>query len=255
MGDELHVLAALNRVGADLGDPIEVSRAGSEILVTGVGIAPRRQQEIHDALSSQTHVVVRFSESPPAAVEPERAVSSGGPVNPDIPQRQSRLAEQIGGRVYFAQLAAQILDLSEPMMSRAYALKRLAERFPMKTEPELGAQDREFLRSLRHEHTEGLRRQTAEIDRLLRPALAPVAGPARPEPAGIPSGAWQPATEELFQSARRVEKMLAVLFGAAAGEGPDETLPSELLSKLAQLRVRLEAYDRMPTQPPERSIK
>ena len=44
-----------------------------------------------------------------------------------MPQLQSRVAEQIGGRVYFAQLAAQVLDLSEPMMSRAYALKRLAE--------------------------------------------------------------------------------------------------------------------------------
>ena len=40
--------------------------------------------------------------------------------------------------------------------------------------------------------------------------------------------------------------MLAVLFGAAAGEAPDERLPSQLLSNLAQLRARAEAYDRMP---------
>ena len=66
------VLAALNEVGADLGDPIEVSRAGGEILVTGVGIAPRRQQEIAAAIGPQAHVVVRFSEPPPAAVQPER---------------------------------------------------------------------------------------------------------------------------------------------------------------------------------------
>ena len=48
----MRVLAALNRVGADLGDPIEVSRAGGEILVSGVGIEPQRQQEIKDALRS-----------------------------------------------------------------------------------------------------------------------------------------------------------------------------------------------------------
>jgi hypothetical protein len=149
-----------------------------------------------------------------------------------------------------------VLDLSEPMMSRAYALKRLAERFPAESESGLDAEDRQLLRNLRHEHTDGLRRQAAEIDRVLRPALAAVSGPARPEPAGIPfTGAWQQATEELFQSARRVEKMLAVLFGAAAGEATDGALPSQLLSNLAQLGARLEAYDQIPTQPPERNIK
>ena len=123
-------------------------------------------------------------------------------------------------------------------------------------EAALSAQDWQLLRNLRHEHTEALRRQTAEIDRLLRPALAAVSGAARTEPAGVTSyGAWQSATEELFQSARRVEKMLAVLFGAAAGEAPDEKLPSQLLSNLTQLAARVEAYDHLPAQPPERRDK
>ena len=158
--------------------------------------------------------------------------------------------------MYFAELAAQVPDLSEPMMSRAYALRRLAERFPIEIEAALSAQDWQLLRNLRHEHTEALRRQTAEIDRLLRPALAAVSGAARTEPAGVTSyGAWQSATEELFQSARRVEKMLAVLFGAAAGEAPDEKLPSQLLSNLTQLAAHVEAYDHLPAQPPERRDK
>jgi hypothetical protein len=244
MGDELRVLAALNRVGADLGDPIEVSRAGHDVLVTGVGIAPQRQQEIHDALSSQQHVVVRFSESAPDSPKRER-----GEAVPDNPKReradQARLADQIG-RVYFAQLAAQVLDLSEPMMSRAYALRRLAERFPIGIESELNAQDWQLLRNLRREHTEALRLQIAEIDRLVRPALAPVSGAARAEPVVVSS-----STEDLFQSARQVEKMLAVLFGASVGEAADETLPSQLLSSLAQLRAVVDSY----AQAPERRIK
>jgi hypothetical protein len=253
IGDELHVLAALHEAGADLGDPIEVSRTSGEILVAGVGIAPERQQEISGALSSQKHVVVRFSESPPARVQPEEQASTESAGDADIQQLQARLAEKVGGRVYFSQLAAQALDLSEPMMARAYALRRLAERIPIEAESALNAQDRQLLRNIRQEHTAALRRQTAEIDRLLGPALASVSGASRTPPDRVTfSGSWQPATEELFQSARRVDKLLGVMFGAATGESSGEQLPSQLLSSLAQLRSGLEAYDRLSTQALER---
>jgi hypothetical protein len=241
IGDELHVLASLQRVGADLGDPIEVSRAGADIVVAGVGIAPQRQQEIHDALAAQSHVVVRFSEPAPARLEPEKEAPPESAAAADIQQLQALMAGQIGGRVYFSQLAAQVLDLSEPMMARAYALRRLAERVPIEVEAKLSAQDRQLLRSLQQEHTEALRRQTAEIDRLLRPALESVSGVARASPDG---GITSSSAEELFQSARRVEKLLAVMFGAAAPESPGDQVPSQLLSSLAQLRSRVEAYDR-----------
>jgi hypothetical protein len=257
IGDELQVLAALNRVGADLGDPIEVSRSEGDILVTGVGIAPQRQQEIQDALRSQKHVVVRFSESEPASIQPESDAPADRMVNADIQRLQARMAEQIGGRMYFAQLGAQVLDLSEPMMSRAYALRRLAEQIPMEVEPELSAQDWQILRSLRREHTAALRRQAAEIDRLVRPALASsVEGSARAEPDGATSsGQWQPATEELFQSARRVDRLLAAVFGAATGESSGDQLPSQLQASLAQLHARLEAYDRLAAQRDEERVE
>jgi hypothetical protein len=235
IGDELHVLASLHRVGADLGDPIEVSRSGRDVLVAGVGIAPQRQQEINEALATQKHVVVRFSEPAPARVEPEREA------HPDIQQLQAQMAEQIGGRADFSQLAAQVLDMSEPMMARAYALRRLAERIPIEAQGELSAQDRQLLKTLQQEHIEALRRETIEIEELLRPALESVSG----TPRGAPDSIAYSSAEELFQSARRVEKLLAVMFGAAPPESPTDQVPSQLLSSLAQLRARVDAYDRL----------
>jgi ferritin-like metal-binding protein YciE len=105
----------------------------------------------------------------------------------------------------------------------------------------LSAPDRQLLRSLQQEHTEALRRQIAEIDRLLRPVLESVSGVARASPDGITTS----SAEELFQSARHVEKLLAVMFGAAAAESPGDQVPSQLLSSLAQLRARVDAYDRL----------
>jgi len=126
IADELHVMAALHQVGADLGDPLEISRTASEIVVSGVGIAPARQQEIREAVGSQPHVSVRFSASSPAAAAPSRSAPENSAAGADLKQMQSRVADQIGGRANFEQLASEVLDLSDPMMSRVYALRRLA---------------------------------------------------------------------------------------------------------------------------------
>src|SRR5262249_29800255 len=53
------------------------------------------------------------------------------------------------------------------------------------------------------------------------------------------------AAEEVFQSARRVEKLLAVIFGAATGESSGEQLTGQLSSNLTQLQARLETYERI----------
>jgi hypothetical protein len=162
------------------------------------------------------------------------------------------MAEQIGGRGNFVRLSSQVLDLTEPMMSRAYALRRLAEQFPREAESELAAQDRRLLGSLVSEHTSALQRQTAELDRLLRPAL----GSAKISPeGGALTPSWQPATEELFQSARRLDKIVAVIFGAAAGDSSIQPSPTQLMSSLAQLRRSLDSYDRISRQTLERSEK
>ncbi len=239
-GDELRVWAALHRAGADLGDPIEVTRAGGDILVSGAGIPPERRREIQDAIGSQPRVVVRFSESAPAAVRADKSASSTPP-GAELRQLQDRIAQKIGGRANFEQLASEVFDLSEPLMARAYALRTLARRFPAALEAQLGPDDRQLLRQLTREHTAALRRQAADLQRVLNPALGSGSGGAE----GFSSTSWQPATEELFQSARRVDRMLAVLFGAAPADSADDQLPGQLATALAQLRAKVEVYDRL----------
>jgi hypothetical protein len=243
IGDELHVWSALHEVGADLGDPLEVSRNAGEVLVSGVGIAPERQQEIQLALNSLPNVVVRFSEAVPPGALPQ-AAQAQNPATGDNRQLRARIAEQVGGRANFDQLAAQILDQSDPMMSRAYALRRLVERFPIPVEAQLGPPDLETLRRLRREHTSALRQQVLELERALKPALKSAGGVGRGTSGpALSSDTLQGATEELFQSARRVERLLAVMFGSAAGDTVEDQLPVQLLSGVAQLRAKVEAYD------------
>jgi hypothetical protein len=42
-----------------------------------------------------------------------------------------------------------------------------------------------------------------------------------------------------------VEKLLAVIFGGAAVESPVEKLPAQLRSSLAELRGKLDSYERV----------
>ncbi|MFB3825345.1 MAG: zf-HC2 domain-containing protein [Bryobacteraceae bacterium] len=232
--DELQVVAALHGLGADLGEPIEVTRDGARIVVSGVGIAEARRQQIHQALDRIPRVVVRFSDPPTAAGETSEA---GAPDRPQVAGNalHARLEEYAGGRVQFERLSAQVLDLSEAMMSRAYALRRLAQRFPPAAERELNAPDRVLLGSLVREHAVALDREAARIHSALAPVLTSLGGTApglAPVPAVSP---WQAGTENVFRAARHAESLLAVMLGAAPGDSAD--LPSEVLAAVARLRA------------------
>ncbi len=250
VSEELQVFAALHRIGADLGDPIEVTRERSQIVVAGVGIAPERQEQIHKVLDAVPNVVVRFLE--PAAASSEYAQ----PAPPAAPEKsisqlfQARIEQQIGGRQNFEQFSSQLLDVTDAMMSRAYALRRLADRFSKDLEASLSPADRQVLQNLNREHATAIKQQAAQIERLLKPVLVPLGGsPAGGTRSGILSVSWQPATEELFQNARSVETLLAVMLGVTPGNS-NAQLPSEVLVSVAQLRASSDAYGQLAVQEP-----
>jgi hypothetical protein len=233
---ELEAMAALHGVGADLGDPVEVSRSGSQVLVTGVGIAPQRQQQIRQALDGVPNVVVRFPEPPPETQLPEKR----------LPERaetaapgafQARLEAQVGGRPAFERLSAQLLDTSDALMSRVYAMRRLAQHFPPDVERQLTPAKRRLLAKLNQEHAAVVIEKTAALEGLAGPALVSLGGIALPAAPAEANG-WQSATEQLFRSARRIESLLAAALGVTPGEPAGaERLPSEVLTGLSRLRA------------------
>jgi hypothetical protein len=161
------------------------------------------------------------------------------------PAFQVRLEERLGGRPQFERFSSQLLDGSDAVMSRAYALRRLAQQFPPDVERQLSAGDRRVLRDLGREHVAALARQSGEMDAALGRVLASLGGTASPGEVRLESAAWQPASEELLSAARRVETVLAVLLGMAAPDNPAADTPSQLLAALAQLRASQEHCQRL----------
>lgn len=251
VAEELQVVAALHQVGADLGDPVEIARESGQILVSGTGIPPQHQKQIHEALDSMPGVVVRFQEpgtegAPPGpeGTPPETPAirDSAGSAPPPF---QVRLEERLGGRPQFERFSSQLLDESEAVMSRAHALRRLAQEFPPDVERQLSAEGRRTLRDLGREHVAALARQSGEMDAALSRVLISLGGTAAPGEVRLDSAAWQPASEELLGAARRVETVLAVLLGMAAADNPADHTPSQLLAALAQLRASQEHCQRL----------
>ncbi len=242
-GEELAVLAVLHRIGADLGDPIEVTRAGGEILVTGTGIELDRQQKILEELRTMPRVTVRVSSEPAAeSLAPEERRSSRISVAAGTGPLQAEMEKHFGGRAPFEQFADQIFDLTDQYMSRAHALRRLAQRFPPGVEAQMTSGERKLLEQLRLDHARALLVDVAGVEDRFRPALGMTVEDGQ---AVSVSGTWQDETERLFVEARNVETMLVAILGTSPDQVDSADLPAKTAASLAQLRGHAENYQRL----------
>jgi hypothetical protein len=184
---------------------------------------------------------VRFSEPSAEALAPEGRSPGFISVSPTNSLLQTELEKQIGGRAAFEQFAEHIFEMTDAFMSRAHALRRLAERFPADLETRMTPPQRQLLKRLRQEHADELLRNVADVQGRMQPLLAGLGEPAGGTPVAMPSGSWQDATAQLFGEARRAETMLVAMLGN--GDAQSQELQAQVAASLAQLRARAEFYD------------
>jgi Putative zinc-finger len=248
LADQLQAVAALHQLGADLGEPVEVTREATQVVVSGTGVSPDLQNKIRSALVSVPHVLVRFSEPAPAPVEPVSPDGNNSVPNPRAPATPNRLEAQLGGRTQLESFSSQVLEHNEAAMTRVYALRRLAQQFPAAAETQLSREDLRVLRDLGREHAGVLAREVSAIDRAASPLLLALGGPPPVRPSPGQAATWQAATAELFRSAKQVETLLAALLGAAAPDTPADTLPSQASAAVAQFQADVQQCERLLTQ-------
>jgi hypothetical protein len=240
--EELQVVSALHRLGADLGDPLEISREGGQVLVSGTGISPQRQQQIRGLLDRLPHVVVRFDDpafpagATPAQSEPAARDAAGT----EKSTYAARIEERLGGRPQFERFSSAVLDWTDSAMTRAYALRRLAQQFPTTAENEMSAEDRRTLRRLGREHLAAYTKEAQRVASTVNPVLnGMVTAGAQIEAHAVPID-WQEASEGLLTTARRAETLLAILLGSAPVENASGDVPTQLRIALSQLSFRAE---------------
>jgi hypothetical protein len=252
--EELQVAAALHQIGADLGEPIEITREAGQIVVSASGIPAQRQQQIHGQLDRLPHVVVRFADpvfpaSAPVQSEPVARDAAGT----EKTNRTARIEQRLGGRPQFERVSGQILDWTDSAMTRAYALRRLAEEFSADAEQTMTADDRRNLRALGRSHLDAFSKDSQSISTTLRPVLTGLGGGAFPLEVRTEANTWQAASDELLTAARRVETLTAVVLGVSPGvtaaAGTYDAAPSQLLTALSQLSRSVEQCRKLLSEP------
>jgi len=239
ISDELQVVTLLHRIGADLGDPVEVNLTDGKVLVSGAGVAPERQRQVHELLDGAANVEVRFSQPEAALIMPpaDAPATGGDTANVGI---QTRLEKQLGGRAAFERFSTHVLDGNEAAMAHAYALRSVAERFPAANEQSMAAPDRAQLHRLARDHVAALETQVRVMEGALDPVLAGVGGKATTVPSAAGAdAAWQQAAEDTFRASRRLEVLLSVLLGVTPGQNAAGDLPSQVLAAVADLKAGL----------------
>lgn len=151
---EVRVLAGLHRVGADLGEAVEVLVEKDGILVRGTALDPKRAAVIREAVAGARLELV----------EPKAIVADGGTATTVVPR-----PTVFGVR---DDAANAVIDESDAIVARAHALARLAARFQGVT---LNAEDAQTIREIENDHRVSLRQHAGQLRKLLAGLRAPEA--------------------------------------------------------------------------------
>jgi hypothetical protein len=240
--DILHVLAALDAIGADAGEAIEVTQdAGHRHVVVRAGaVNPERRQQIARALQPLPHVTVDFER--PAQDLPAAVGGSPQTYSNNIPAPlRERFEQKLGGPVAVQETTDRVLDASASLVARVHALEVLAGKFPPQIAARFGSADRMMLRRLRQHHTTEMQKSIAQIRAALNPLLENAGGAGIHAADAGTAAIWQAGVPALADSARALDRLLNRLLAGSYAQTSGEEMLRELGPDLQRLESSVQS--------------
>lgn len=241
----VEVQYGLHRVGACMGDPLQVDISpDGVVMVSGLVDGDVQRQSILDALSGLPYV--RFGIR---TVTEAVAVSASPEVNPLnfndalpselVPARNALIHDllvrhfrkfgaesEIPGRI--ARLSNRTTVASAELLNHAWALRRLNEAFPISAAHLLEARSRWLLEDMLQSHLDGMTEQSAIVLGELTQVLPAPASGTREANLSI---------QDLFQSAERIDHLIRGVFSLTSLPAAEQTTAaSRVLEEIASLR-------------------
>jgi hypothetical protein len=230
--DELRVFAALDALGADAEDPIDVKLdAGRHnVLVTGMGMPPARRKQIEAALAALPRTVVRFSAAHPPAENPTIPPATSEPARSSFLEN---LQQRAGGARTLQNITDQSLETSTALFAQSHALLVLAQEFPPPVEALLNPDSTRILLALRQRHLGAMAYAIRHLRDQLRPLL--------PEDALVTQTAsaasWQTEAETLYESSRNLDRLLNRLLAGSYDEETGELMLKQLPESISKVEA------------------
>ncbi len=225
---EVRIFAALHRVAADVGEPVEVNFQGGQWFVKFVQTSPSRTEQLNQALAPLTQVKLIVNEAPTSleGFSEERRVQSATASLIFA----KKLEDHFGTRAALTTATNRAFDRSQSILARAHALQLLDERFPPALHATLGQEELRLLRGMRMDHRQAAAtaRKGVESDYGLLAAALNL------------NDAGNPGTKStLWNAAYRWDHVLSIVLGGAATPLDPDGLKKELSEAFAHLDAAL----------------
>jgi hypothetical protein len=242
---ELDVLGTLHGLGADLGEPVTVTRSKQAIRVGVWQMPPERQKELSAALADEPGVQVeliapRVPLKSEAAVRPPPAASDTPlPIEVESDNEDQRLLKYFGSPEREQDFTNEALGTSTAILSHLYALKYLQGQFSVESSQSLAQVEQARLHSLVQDHVTAVASSMDALDRQLSPLDAHFnVSPCTLSPVSRVAN-WQSGSLEALETARAIDHLLRALFTISQAPAvPDSALP-QIDQNLCRLRAEL----------------
>ncbi len=241
---ELQARTALHKVGADLGEPIEILRTpNGHVQVEGLAADDARKAELMAALSGIPRVdaLIRLQAGalPSTSAVPADAI----PVTPAAlfkPLLDGELTSRYPGTAERQEFVNNALANSQDSLLHAWALRRLAERYTAAEFSRLDAASRDVLGALLRDHMNAIRLQLAALQTALG-SLAP--SPQNSASTEIKTADWQTAALRTFTLVETLDQSWTVALVSASSVNPDAKQTSApVIAGMQRLHAELESY-------------
>jgi hypothetical protein len=245
---ELNVLVTLHRLGADLGEPVTVTRSGRVIRV-GVWQLPfERQNELRAALAEEPGVRVEVT-APRISLKSgsDIRVSTLTPATNDTPlhieveteSEDQRLLKYFGSSEREQDFTNEALGTSTAILSHLFALRNLQEQFPAEGSQLLAPEEKAQLDSLVKDHVTAITVSMDALGRQLSALNENFNVPPCASAAAFVAANWQGESIEALQTARTIDHLLrALLTSSQTRAVPDSALP-QISQNFCRLRSEL----------------
>jgi len=247
---ELEVRMALHSARADLGEEIEIERAGRrEIVVTGLAQNAKRKEELLSALQGIPFAESRLRTVDEAAAKQSPDKLSGRPILVAVettPLLDQELKARFPNSAERADFVDQTLSLAQAAAARSWALRRLADRYTPQEVALLSHSSRQKFETLLSDHVTSLRLDMTNLQSQLDKILPSVvnADSAINSAQNPQVDDWRGSVRRAHSSIQTVNEEVAVLVAGSATDGIDsKTLEQQLHASLAQLQRELQLLD------------
>lgn len=254
---EVATLYALHQAQADRGEQIEVVRDDHhQIVVQGLVETEARKEQLAKALATIPLVNMRLQSVeaalqqaaqpplPPTVSSDSLIISEAAHTN-DVPGKsafEQRLTQYFkaqgetpkNAERKFAELSNAVVAHSAAALSDAWALRRLAERFPADREKELNEAARQRIEEMLRQHLSRLQQHASALRGQLEPVLVAIAGTNVTPSARGAEAPWQTQGLAVFKAVERVHQLAGKAFTANDATAADQTA-QQMLDALATM--------------------